>query len=156
MLRIAAAALILCLVIGAAEARPRVTHAVAVQPDCVNDGRCPAWVAAPPSPAPSSRHRLAAPLIRAADPRPRAWCGWFMRQRHHVVDRLYNLARAWAHWGRAADGPCVGCLVVWPHHVGEITGGTQGHWIVLSGNDGHAVRERERSLRGVIAYRRPA
>lgn len=90
-----------------------------------------------------------------ADPRPRAWCGWFMRQYLGVKDRAGNLARWWAHFGTPAHGPAIGVLVVWRHHVGIITGRTDGGWIVKSGNDGHAVRERERSLRGVIAYRWP-
>ena len=89
------------------------------------------------------------------DPRPHAWCGWWMRHELGVADRAGNLARWWAHYGVRAAGPAVGVLVVWPHHVGRITGQTESGWIVKSGNDGHAVRERERSLRGVIAFRRP-
>lgn len=88
------------------------------------------------------------------DARPRAWCGWFMR--HEVASDpgpRFNLARAWAHWGRPAS-PGVGVMVVWSHHVGKITGRTaDGQWIVKSGNDGHAVRERPRSIRGAIAFR---
>jgi hypothetical protein len=94
---------------------------------------------------------------RRADPRPRAWCGWWMR--HHVSQDpgvAFNLARNWARYGRAAGGPAVGVIVVWPHHVGIITGRDgAGQWIVKSGNDGHAVRERARSLDGVFAYRWP-
>jgi hypothetical protein len=44
-----------------------------------------------------------------------------------------NLARNWARWGRPS-GPRVGAVVVWPHHVGMITGQTaDGRWIVRSG-----------------------
>lgn len=77
--------------------------------------------------------------------------------RHHlnVDDRAGNRARWWAGFGSRAPGPAVGVLVVWPHHVGIITGRTSSGWLIKSGNDGHAVRERERSLRGVIAYRYP-
>jgi hypothetical protein len=39
--------------------------------------------------------------------------------------------------------------------VGKITGSEGGEWVVLSGNDGHRVRQRPRSLRGAIAYRWP-
>jgi len=85
--------------------------------------------------------------------RPSAWCGWFMRQVEHVVDPAYNLARNWAHWGRPAGGPTIGAIVVWPHHVGKIVGQEQGKWVVLSGNDGHRVRTRPRSLAGAIAFR---
>jgi hypothetical protein len=46
-------------------------------------------------------------------------------------------------------------VVVWPHHVGMITGRTpDGQWIVKSGNDGGGVaRERPRSVAGAIAFR---
>jgi hypothetical protein len=86
--------------------------------------------------------------------RPRAWCGWYARQ---IVGQdpgpAYNLARNWAHWGRPS-GPGVGVVVVWSHHVGMITGrDANGQWIVKSGNDGHAVRERARSISGAIAFR---
>lgn len=88
-----------------------------------------------------------------ADGRPHAWCGWYMRQRLGVRDPSYNLARNWAHFGTSAGGPHVGVVVVWPHHVGIITGGGPGGWIVTSGNDGNAVRSRRRSLAGAIAFR---
>ena len=91
--------------------------------------------------------------ITVGGSRPRAWCGWFMRQVEHVVDPAYNLARNWAHWGRPAGGPTIGAIVVWPHHVGKIVGQEQGKWVVLSGNDGHRVRTRPRSLAGAIAFR---
>jgi|SRR5215469_4997367 len=87
--------------------------------------------------------------------RPSAWCGWYMRQVMGVADSSYNLARNWAHWGRMASGPHVGAVVVWVHHVGKIVGGGPGNWIVLSGNDGHRVRSRARSLSGAIAFRDP-
>jgi hypothetical protein len=90
-----------------------------------------------------------------SDPRPRAWCGWWMRRHLGVADRAGNLARWWARYGSAAHGPAIGVIVVWRHHVGIITGKGEQGWIVKSGNDGNAVRERERSLRGVIAYRYP-
>lgn len=82
------------------------------------------------------------------------WCGCYMRR---VVGRdpgpAYNLARNWAHYGRPTYAH-VGAIVVWPHHVGRIVGRTHsGEFIVLSGNDGHAVRERARSLAGAIAFR---
>jgi len=65
----------------------------------------------------------------------------------------YNLARSWAHYGSNAGGPSVGAIVVWRHHVGTIVGRENGQWIVRSGNDGHAVRTRPRSLAGAIAFR---
>ena len=85
--------------------------------------------------------------------RPRAWCGWYMRQVLGVADASYNLARNWAHYGRSAFGPHIGAIVVWPHHVGLITGGSPGAWVVKSGNDGNAVRERQMRVARAIAFR---
>jgi hypothetical protein len=65
------------------------------------------------------------------------------------------VARNWARVGAPARGPRVGAIVVWRHHVGKITAVEGGRIRVLSGNDGHAVRDRWRSTRGVIAYRTP-
>lgn len=92
----------------------------------------------------------------SGDPRPRAWCGWQMRQWFGVADRAYNLAAKWRSYGTAIAGPMVGAIVVWYHHVGVITGHTSTGWVIKSGNDAHAIRERERPLRGVIAYRMPS
>lgn len=89
--------------------------------------------------------------------KPRAWCGWQMRVWLGVANPAANLARWWAGYGRPAHGPQVGAIVVWRHHVGRITGRTaDGRWIVKSGNDGHRVRERPRSVAGAIAFRWPA
>jgi hypothetical protein len=57
----------------------------------------------------------------------------------------FNLARNWAHWGRAGSAG-IGAVVVWPHHVGKIVGQQNGEWVIESGNDGHAVRVRPRSI----------
>ena len=86
--------------------------------------------------------------------RPRAWCGWYMRtQVGNDPGPSFNLARSWARYGSNAGGPRVGAIVVWPHHVGKIVAYENGHWIVQSGNDGHRVRTRPRSLGGAIAFR---
>ena len=101
-----------------------------------------------------AEHRTFA-SARLSGGRPSAWCGWYARS---LVGSdpgpEYNLARNWTHWGRAAS-PGVGVMVVWPHHVGMITGRTpDGQWIVRSGNDGGGVaRERPRSIAGAIAFR---
>jgi hypothetical protein len=83
-----------------------------------------------------------------------AWCGWFMRRQvGSDPGPSYNLAQSWTHYGSNAGGPSVGAIVVWRHHVGKIVGQENGQWIVQSGNDGHAVRTRPRSLAGAIAFR---
>jgi len=92
------------------------------------------------------RHLAASHNIGA---RPARWCGWWMRTQMGGGPE-YNLAHNWTHWGHAS-GPCVGAVVVWPHHVGMITGRTAGgEWIVKSGNDGGRVRERPRSVAGAV------
>lgn len=92
----------------------------------------------------SSRHAVA-----SRGGRPARWCGWWMRTQKGGGPEL-NLAANWKHWGRPS-GPRVGAVVVWSHHVGEITGrAASGEWIVRSGNDGGQVRERPRSVVGAV------
>ena len=81
--------------------------------------------------------------------RPRAWCGWWMRTQLGGGPE-YNLAANWRNYGHSS-GPQIGAVVVWPHHVGIITGqASNGQWIVKSGNDGNAVRERPQSVAGAV------
>lgn len=91
---------------------------------------------------------------------PRAYCGCWLALRlfgHHV--RSLWLARNWARIGRPASGPAPGVIAVYARgrrggHVGIVTAVPgPGRIVLLSGNDGRRVRERERSTRGVIAYR---
>jgi hypothetical protein len=88
-----------------------------------------------------------------ASPRPRAWCGWQMRQ---LVGSdpgpSFNLAANWAHWGHAGP-PGIGAIVVWAHHVGRIVGQENGRWIIQSGNDGNQLRTRPQAIAGAIAIR---
>ena len=106
-------------------------------------------------PSYAHHHRYNNHYSDTGDPRPHAWCGFFMRHHLGVADRAYNLAANWRHYGSSASGPAIGAIVVWWHHVGIITGRTASGWVILSGNDGGAVRERERSIRGAIAFRWP-
>jgi hypothetical protein len=86
---------------------------------------------------------------RSVGGRPGAWCGWWMRTQLGGGPE-YNLAANWRRYGRSS-GPQVGAVVVWPHHVGIITGrASNGRWIVKSGNDGNRVRERARSVSGAV------
>jgi hypothetical protein len=101
------------------------------------------------------RYRHAAVVGRPAACAGIAWCGCWLRLRFGMADARLNLARAWAGVGAAASGPAAGEVAVWRHHVGLITGVLEdGRIMLLSGNDGNAVRERPRPTRGIIAYRR--
>lgn len=83
------------------------------------------------------------------------WCGIWLGQHLGKLDRKLWVARNWAREGVNAGGPDIGVVVVFPHHVGIITGhAPNGQWTVLSGNDGGAVRDRPRSVAGAIAFRR--
>lgn len=85
----------------------------------------------------------------SAGPRPRKWCGWWMRTQLGGPPSL-NVAWNWRHYGRPTTAQ-VGAVVVWRGHVGMITGqAANGQWIVKSGNDGGRVRERARSVAGAI------
>jgi hypothetical protein len=86
--------------------------------------------------------------------RPAAWCGWWLGQHLGMSNRSLWLARNWASVGTNAGQPAIGVVVVWRHHVGIITGRQGNQWVVKSGNDGRAVRERVRSIAGAIAFRR--
>jgi hypothetical protein len=86
--------------------------------------------------------------------KPRAWCGWWLARKKGIRDARLNLARNWAHLYGAPSRPKPGAVVVWRHHVGELVAHVSGNiWIVRSGNDGNAVRERPRSIAGAIAFR---
>jgi hypothetical protein len=95
-------------------------------------------------------HRVASHRShRSVGGRPARWCGWYMRTRRGGGPE-FNVAWNWRKYGRSS-GPQVGAVVVWRHHVGEITGRTaSGQWIVRSGNDGGRVRERPRSVAGAV------
>lgn len=90
---------------------------------------------------------------RYADGRPRAWCGWYMRQVMGVRNAAYNLARNWARIGRATTAR-VGAIVVWPHHVGLIVGPCgNGRCVVKSGNYNNRVATVSMNVRNAIAFR---
>lgn len=100
-------------------------------------------------------HHRVSHVIHNTDVRPSAWCGWQMRQWHPQRTNInLNLAKNWAYVGTATI-PRVGAIIVWRHHVGEITGydAHKHQWVVKSGNDSHRVRERPRSIAGAIAFR---
>jgi hypothetical protein len=112
------------------------------------------------SPAHARPHHHRHHVAGAVSGRPAAcagipWCGCWLRLHFGIADARLNLARAWASIGEAVKVPAAGVIAVWPHHVGLITENRGGGMIrLLSGNDGHAVRERVRSTRGIIAYRK--
>ena len=93
--------------------------------------------------------------VAAARARGLPWCGAYMADKlgyHGAAGRDLWVARNWAGVGHATS-PHIGAIVVWRHHVGQIVGQENGEWVINSGNDGHAVRSRARSLVGVIAIR---
>lgn len=170
MLRILCVAALACLLASAAEARQR--HTPGAERSCVPTGD----VMRPCAYQPNFLAGVRSIQIRmhrerhAANPRPRlvretasyegrpvgcphAWCGCWLASHLGLSDRSLWLARKWAAIGSPAGGPRVGAIAVWPHHVGQITAVDGNRILLLSGNDGRAVRERWRSTAGIIAYR---
>lgn len=95
---------------------------------------------------------------------PQDWCGCWLATYLGIKDkkqwRELWVARNWATYGEPADGPAPGVIAVYTRgtggHVGIVTAVKRAGFVVLkSGNDNNAVRERERSTEGVIAWRVP-
>jgi hypothetical protein len=145
-----AALIVLVCTASAADARHKPRHDSETARGCV-------YTNGPVIACPGQEYRAtASPRVTGHDPRPAAWCGWQMRQWLGVADRAYNLARNWARFGSRANGPAPGIIAVFPHHVGIVVSVPRpGRMVMKSGNDGHAIRTRERSTRGVIAWRWP-
>lgn len=89
------------------------------------------------------------------------WCGCFLKHFLHIPADIahklnLNLALNWLHLGEPATRPAKNEVAVWNHggghgHVGVIASDHPdrfGRWLVTSGNDGHAVRTRWRSVVG--------
>ncbi len=100
--------------------------------------------------------RMAGAVVHGARPSgcpARSWCGCYLSKALGLHRRDLWLARNWARIG-SPTGASPGAIVVWPHHVGRITAVDGNRIKVLSGNDSRMVRERWRSMAGVIAFRR--
>ncbi len=95
--------------------------------------------------------------------RGRLWCARFMnmvleRSGHHGTGS--DLARSFASYGQRVSGPQVGAIAVMSRrgggHVGVVSGiDAAGNPIVVSGNNGHRVREAAYSRGRIYAYVMP-
>lgn len=101
------------------------------------------------------RERHAAHIAISGKPAgcPSAWCGCFLQRYFGYASNALWQARKWASIGSNAGGPAPNVIAVWPHHVGLIKAVEGRRILLLSGNDGHRVRERWRTTAGIIAYR---
>ena len=91
------------------------------------------------------------------------WCARFMnmvleRSGHHGTGS--DLARSFASYGQRVSGPQVGAIAVMGRrgggHVGVVSGiDANGNPIVVSGNNGHRVREATYSRGRIYAYVMP-
>ena len=92
--------------------------------------------------------------------RPSMWCGWWLAHHLGYSDSKLHYVLNWLDDKRfmRVAGPAVGQIAVFRRgkrggHIGIVKGVPgPGKIILLSGNDGNAVRQRERSTAGVIAY----
>lgn len=93
------------------------------------------------------------------------WCGCWLADYLGIRDaKLFHelwSARRWASYGLKASGPAPGVIAVFKRgknggHVGIVTSVPRRGVIVMkSGNDNGEVRERERPIKNVIAWRLP-
>jgi uncharacterized protein (TIGR02594 family) len=95
--------------------------------------------------------------------RARLWCARFMNmvlQRTGYRGTNSDMARSFASYGRRVSGPQVGAIAVMTRrgggHVGVVSGvDADGDPIIVSGNNGNAVREAPVSRARVYAYVMP-
>lgn len=83
---------------------------------------------------------------------PSRWCGCWLGLHVGMTDKALWRAINWARVGRPAKAQ-PGAIVVWRNHVGKVTAVDGNRIKVLSGNDGKRVRERWRTMAGVVAFR---
>jgi uncharacterized protein (TIGR02594 family) len=103
---------------------------------------------------------LALLISTQTEARPRLWCGWWLANHLGYKDKSLHFALNWLDDKRftRVAGPAVGQIAVFRRgkrggHVGIVKGVPgPGRIILLSGNDGNAVRQRERSTAGIIGY----
>ncbi|WP_316173603.1 MULTISPECIES: hypothetical protein [unclassified Bradyrhizobium] len=141
-MRMLFAMVVLCLIASNASARPRVHHAR--HDHTHHHHHHKRHHKATPSAVPAHREAIGGrPMACAGIP----WCGCWLRLRHGLNDVRLNLAARWARLGSPASTCRPGLIAVWPHHVGEVTACLgNGSIRMISGNDGHAVRDRVRPL----------
>lgn len=144
----------MCLSGVAAQATPCVETGTVMRPSCMG-GNFLAGVRSIRVRLHRERHVPASGQIASGRPRgcPYAWCGCWLASHLGLSDHSLWQARRWAGIGSPAHGPQVGAIAVWRHHVGQVRAIDGKRILLLSGNDGHAVRIRWRSTSGVIAYR---
>ena len=78
--------------------------------------------------------------------KPRAWCGWWMRQQvGQDPGPAFNLVASWHRWGRPS-GPTPGAVAIWRsnHHVGKVISVNGGQICTISGNSGGRTGVNER------------
>lgn len=99
----------------------------------------------------------------AGDPRPSAWCAWWLRRYLHIPKSAfppyeYNLARSFAKIGSPAPQGCTNCIAVFSRgrggHVGLVESwDANGNPVILSGNFNGTVATASHSAHRLIALR---
>jgi uncharacterized protein (TIGR02594 family) len=103
---------------------------------------------------------LALLISTKTEARPSMWCGWWLAHHLGYNDSKLHYVLNWLDDKRftRVAGPAVGQIAVFRRgkrggHIGIVKGVPgPGKIILLSGNDGNAVRQRERLTAEVIAY----
>jgi len=88
------------------------------------------------------------------------WCAAFVGfcfELVGIVSTRFESAKSYLSWGVALDHPVRGCVAVFPHHVGFLTGfSPAGYPLVLGGNQDNEVNVREIRRQPLIGLRWPA
>ena len=117
------------------------------------------------SPALARHHQKFSNEYSQNDPRPHAWCAWWLRRFLHIPKNLfpngeYNLARAFAKIGTPAPSNCTECIAVFSRggggHVGLVKSwDANGNPVILSGNFNGSVGVAPHSKKRLLALRWP-
>jgi hypothetical protein len=88
--------------------------------------------------------------------KPRAWCGWWMRQQvGSDPGPEFNLAANWRRYGRPSS-PTPGAVAIWRnnHHVGKVVSVNGSEVCTISGNSGAGgVNQRCEPLNHFAGFR---
>ncbi len=98
-----------------------------------------------------------------SDPRPRAWCAWWLRRHLNIARSAfppyqYNLARAFAKIGTPAHKGCTKCIAIFSRgkggHVGIVESwDANGNPVILSGNFNGRVDTAPHPVNRLLALR---
>ena len=87
------------------------------------------------------------------------WCACFIselvKECGYSLPELPAAAISWRHWGVGIEDPEIGCLAVFPHHIGIVADFDDDGIDLLGGNQSDAVNIKRFGYDNVVAFRNP-